>query len=146
MARFVIYSEGNSKDFEVQRVREVYDKIQDPILLITKQPPRIIDKNFIEKTEIIEDFDIKEYDKKYRTKKCITIPIYIECSASAEINWIINVPSDENKSEEENMKMALLAELEKKCADLIVSGRHHFTIRAWDYYGAGGEGLTASRN
>lgn len=145
MAKFIVYSEGNNKDFEIQRVREVYEKIQDPILLVTKQPPRIISKDFVEKTEIIE-FDIKAYDKKCRVRKCITIPIYVEFSASAEINWIINVPDEENKSDEENMRTALLAELEEKGADMIVSGQHHFTIRAWDYYGAGGEGLTASRD
>lgn len=133
--KFIIYVE-NEETVEIQRVADVNKDISDQLVLVTKQPPRIICKDYVKSVEVVE---ASNNEKVCTTSTSMNIQWFIQENSSVKIHKYLDVPKGMS------IKDTLLKMIVKTRAEAIVSGYHDFQIDACDYYGAGGEFLVTQR-
>ncbi|MEE3399386.1 MAG: hypothetical protein VZR64_07965 [Eubacterium sp.] len=134
--KFIIYVE-NEETVEIQKVADVYKDISDPLLLVAKQPPRILSKDYVKEVEVVVASD--DNNKEVRTSTSMDIQWFVQWNSVMKIHRFLDVPKDMT------VKDALLRIISRTNADIIVSGTHDMEIDACDYYGAGGEFLVTQR-
>ena len=133
--RYVIYFQ-DSDNIELQAINSNHDELDSNLLLI-KYPPKILAKDYIKSVEIVEydTDDVVLYEKENRNFTSVEVPLFIQYGSSAELEWYVSVPKGKD------LKDAILHMASKKNVQLLATGQHYIKIEAFDFYGAGGEGL-----